>query len=162
MAISDTEIFLEGFIFTEGLRWYKNNVWFCDLWDNKVYCFDANGNKIKELAIDEPAGLGWLSDGSLLVTSLSKRELLQYHREKISTYAMLGISSPGYCHDFTVSKKDIIYLSASGFYPSYNTVPVKSNILMISKDKKITIAAASFLNSSATNSRHFLPSRLTG
>lgn len=41
MDIFNTEIFLDGFQFTEGLRWHNNNLWFCDLGGNTVYCFRA-------------------------------------------------------------------------------------------------------------------------
>ncbi len=138
---NDTKIFLEGFKFTEGVRWYKNQLWFCDLWDNKIYCFNADGTKAKEISIDTPVGLGWLSDGSLLITSLINRKLLRYYNDNLSVYKNLEIATPGYCHDFTISNNDVVYLSASGFYPSYNTKPTKSNILMITPDKKIQIAA---------------------
>ena len=70
-----------------------------------------------------------------------KRELLRYYRDQLSVYKTLEIAVPGYCHDFTVSQDDVIFLSASGFYPSYNAKPVKSNILMILPNKDIKIAA---------------------
>lgn len=142
MSSYDTEVFLDGFKFLEGIRWHQNNLWFCDLWDQKVYCFDVNGIKVKEISIDDkPVGLGWLSDGSLLITSLMKRQLLRYYQDQLSVYKNLEISAPGYCHDFTVSQDDLIYLSASGFYPSCNAKPVKSTILMITPNKDIKIAA---------------------
>src|SRR3990167_8479954 len=106
----DTKIFLDGFKFTEGARWYKKQLWFCDVWDQKIYCFNADGTKAKEISIeDQPVGLGWLSDGSLLITSLMKRELLKYDENSLSVYKSLEISAPGYCHDFTVSQDDIVY-----------------------------------------------------
>ncbi len=142
MSSFDTEIFLDGFQFAEGIRWHKNNLWFCDVWDQKVHCFNLNGFPVKEIVIDDrPIGLGWLSDGTLLITSLMKRELLQYSDNQLSIFKTLEIAAPGYCHDFTVSHNDVIYLSASGFYPSYNVKPVKSNILMITSNKDIKAAA---------------------
>jgi sugar lactone lactonase YvrE len=142
MSLDDTEIFLDDFSFTEGVRWHQNNLWFCDVWDNKVYSFDIDGVKTKELFVDgKPVGLGWLSDGSLLITSLMKRELLRFYHDQLSIYKTLEIASPGYCHDFTVAHDDVIYLSASGFLPSYNAKPVKSNILMITPNKDLKIAA---------------------
>ena len=138
---NNTKIFLNGFKYTDCVRWYKNQLWFCDLWDNKIYCFNADGTKAKEISIDTPVGLGWLSDGSLLITSLINRKLLRYYNDNLSGYKNLEIATPGYCHDFTISNNDVVYLSASGFYPGYNTKPTKSNILMITPDKKIQIAA---------------------
>lgn len=49
MDIFNTEIFLDGFQFTEGLRWHNNNLWFCDLGGNTVYCFSATGQLITKI-----------------------------------------------------------------------------------------------------------------
>ncbi|MCC5016017.1 MULTISPECIES: SMP-30/gluconolactonase/LRE family protein [unclassified Legionella] len=142
MDIFNTEIFLDGFQFTEGLRWHNNNLWFCDLGGNTVYCFSATGQLITKISVASPAGLGWLSDKSLLITALKKRELLQYKDNFLSIFKSLEIATPGYCHDFTVSQNDIIYVSTSGFYPQHKIKPIKSNILMITKERDIKIAAS--------------------
>ncbi len=87
MDIFDTEIFLDGFQFTEGLRWHRNNLWFCDLGDNAVYCFSATGQLIKKISVNTPVGLGWLSDNSLLITALKKEN---YCNIKIIFYLFLN------------------------------------------------------------------------
>lgn len=139
----DTKIFLDGFKFTEGLRWHQDKLYFCDLWNHTVYCFNNNGHKELEITLnDAPAGLGWLSNGNLLITSLMDRKLLQYAHDQLSVFKTLDCASPGYCHDFTISSDDIIYLSASGFYPAFNAKPVKSNILMITTKGDINVAAS--------------------
>ena len=138
----DTNIFLQGFDFTESLRWHLDHLWFCDLGEQKVYCFDIDGKKIKQIIIDDkPAGLGWLSDGALLITSLMKRKLLRYRSNQLSVFKALEASQPGFCHDFAVSRNDYIYLSASGFLPAHDAVAVKSNILLITPENEIKIAA---------------------
>lgn len=142
MLTVDTNIYIDNFRLVEGLRWHDNKLWFCDLWDQRVYCFASNDEKVHEIAIDDqPVGLGWLSDQRLLITSLFNRQLLQYQHNHVSLFKDLACAAPGYCHDFTISIQDVIYLSASGFYPSHNVTPVKSNILMITPDKKIAVAA---------------------
>ncbi|KTD07897.1 SMP-30/gluconolactonase/LRE family protein [Legionella jamestowniensis] len=136
-----TALFLEGFQFTEGVRWHNNNLWFCDLWGNTVYCFSEKAELIEKIAVDTPVGLGWLSDGSLLITSLKNRELLKYNNNGLSLYQSLAMAAPGYCHDFVVSKNDTIYLSASGFYPAHQVKPVKSTVLMITPEHEVKVAA---------------------
>ncbi|HAT6977449.1 TPA: SMP-30/gluconolactonase/LRE family protein [Legionella pneumophila] len=137
-----TEIYLDGLKFTEGLRWHDNQLWFCDLWAKKVYRSDSKDLYISIIELnDEPVGLGWLADGTLLITSLFKRQLLAFKNNILSIYKDLGISTPGYCHDFTISNNNYIYLSASGFYPSYKVKPVTSSILMITPDKELRVAA---------------------
>ena len=141
--MADTEIFLDGFSFTEGLRWHQKQLWFCDVWAHAVYCFDLNGKKVNKIAIDDkPVGLGWLSDGSLLISSLMKRQLLRWHENKLSEFVSLDFTAPGYGHDFAVTDDDFIYLSASGFYPAFKAVPIKSSVFLITPDKRVTVAAS--------------------
>lgn len=140
MSLDHTKLFLSGFKFVEGMRWYQDQLWFCDLWDNKVVSFNVDGDRVKEISVDKPIGLGWLSDGSLLIMSLMERKLLRYHNHKLTFYKSLEIAKPGYAHDFVVSQDDAIYISVSGFYPVYGAKPVKSNILVITPNKKLKVA----------------------
>jgi len=138
----DTELFLEGFQFTEGVRWHNNTLWFCDLWGNQVYCFSEQGKCIQEISVNTPVGLGWLLDDSLLITSLKERTLFIFKNNELSVYHMLDMAAPGYCHDFTVSQKNIVYLSTSGFYPQHKIKPIKSKILVLTEKGNIKIAAS--------------------
>lgn len=143
MNTADTKIFLDQLKFPEGLRWRHDDLWFCDLWDHKVYCFDHLGNMLKELKFDDqPVGLGWLSDNRLLITTLFDRKLWQYYDNNLSVFIDLASTAPGYAHDFTVSKNDMIYISCSGFYPCYKVVPKKSYILMVSDNLNVQVAAS--------------------
>lgn len=128
-------ILLDNFSFTEGLRWHKNRLWFCDVWDKTIYCFKKTGEKTHQITLDdEPVGLGWLSDGRLLITSLYHRKLLCYENNQLSLFHDLEMATPGYCHD-------VIYISRSGFYPSQHANIVSSEIYMITTDNQFHIAA---------------------
>ncbi|QBR85149.1 hypothetical protein E3983_12785 [Legionella israelensis] len=140
--MADTDIFIEGLLFPEAGRWYQDKLWFVDIWDQKVYQADKQGQLTEIVKIkDKPAGLGWLSDGTLLITSLFDRLLLSYDGKDIKTYADLNeFAPPGYCHDMVVSEKDIIYLSNSGFYPGPQAKVISSPIIKID-GHKISYAA---------------------
>lgn len=137
-----TNIFLKHFRFTEGIRWHDNKLWFCDLWDKTIYCFNESGKKHQQIHLqDEPVGLGWLSDGRMLITSLYERSLLIYEQKAFHLLKDLSCSTPGYCHDLTVSNNDIAYISRSGFYPSPDAKIVHSEIYMLYPDNRLSIAA---------------------
>jgi len=142
MAYADTHVLLDGFWATEGLRWHDERLWFCDIYGEIVYCYDEQTNCHQWIEVgDQPAGLGWLSDGTLLITTMRQRQLLQYRNNALSVYHSLDLAAPGYCHDFTVSPDDTIYLSTSGFYPGPDVTPIKSSVLMILPDQTLLIAA---------------------
>lgn len=139
----NTKILIDNIKFAEGLRWHNNELWFCDLWSNKIYKVDQKNKLSCQVELDDqPVSLGWLSDGSMLVSSLYERKLLQSKDGVFSCYADLSSTEPGYAHDFVVSSQDYVYISTSGFYPSYKTIPVTSNILLITPEKEVRIAAS--------------------
>ena len=68
----------EGFHFLEGPRWHENKLWFSDMHGYKVHNLDADGNLSTLAEIPEqPSGLGWLPDGSLIIVSMLDRKLMK-------------------------------------------------------------------------------------
>ena len=69
----EAELIAEGFVIGEGPRWHQSKLWFSDIFDAKIYSFhETEGLKV-EVELDRPSGLGWLTDGSLLVGDLGER-----------------------------------------------------------------------------------------
>lgn len=143
MDVHNTEIFLRGFAFPEAARWHDSALWFCDIWGKKIYQITPDGQVKRCLDTDgEPAGLAWLKDGTMLVTSLFERQLLALSHDRLHLFCDLSdLARPGYCHDMTVNGNDTIYLSNSGFYPAPGVTPVTSNVIAFNAGDKPYIAA---------------------
>ena len=62
-------IVLDGLWFGEGPRWQNQRLWFSDMHGHRVISTDLEGDLRTEAEMidDEPSGLGWLPDGSLLI-----------------------------------------------------------------------------------------------
>ena len=75
----------DGFHFLEGPRWRDNRLWISDMHGHKVHTIDANGNTdtIAEVP-NQPSGLGWLPDGSLVVVSMLDRKLMKINEGNLS------------------------------------------------------------------------------
>jgi sugar lactone lactonase YvrE len=129
----DTQVFIDNLYLPEGGRWHNNALWFVDIWGKTIYRADSLGTLNDIITIEgTPAGIAWLADDTLLITSLFERLLLAYDGSSIKTYADLNHHAPpGYCHDLTVADGDIIYLSNSGFYPKFQAKVTTSPILKI-------------------------------
>ena len=68
----------------EGPRWHDGRLWFSDFHAHSVSSVSLAGDVRVELEIDDqPSGLGWLPDGSLLVVSMTKRQLLRRSPEGV-------------------------------------------------------------------------------
>ena len=68
MSPRTSDVLVEGLYFGEGPRWRDGKLWFSDFFDHAVKTVDLSGEVevMVELA-DQPSGLGWLPDGSLVV-----------------------------------------------------------------------------------------------
>ena len=62
---------VEGGTFFEGARWRDGRWWVSDFYANRVIAIDADGRERDVMSIEQPSGLGWLPDGSLLAVSMT-------------------------------------------------------------------------------------------
>lgn len=69
--------FADGFVYGEGPRWHDGRLWFSDEPAGCVYSADHNGTLVVETEIPKASGLGWLSDETLLVSTLFDARLYQ-------------------------------------------------------------------------------------
>jgi len=64
------EPFLSGLFFGECPRWHEGRLWYSDFFDHAVFSVSPDGERRVEVPFEgEPAGLGWLPDGRMLIAS---------------------------------------------------------------------------------------------
>jgi sugar lactone lactonase YvrE len=65
---------------------------------------------------DQPSGLGWMPDGSMLIVSMTKRQLLRRTRDgAISVHADLNAIATFHCNDMVVDAQGRAYVGNFGF-----------------------------------------------
>ena len=75
----ENTIVVDGLTFPEGPRWYKDKLYFTDFFTHQVYVTDPLGDCTSILKVpNQPSGLGWLPDGTLLVVSMIDQKVLAY------------------------------------------------------------------------------------
>lgn len=62
--------FIDGIVYGEGPRWHNGRLWFTDGPAAKVYSAGESGDLTVEAEVDHASGLGWLPDGTLVVSTL--------------------------------------------------------------------------------------------
>jgi sugar lactone lactonase YvrE len=62
--------FIDGIVYGEGPRWHGGRLWFTDGPAGKVYSVGESGDLAVEVEVERASGLGWLPDGTLVVSSL--------------------------------------------------------------------------------------------
>src|SRR3712207_6491090 len=87
----------------EGPRWHEGTWWVSDFYRHTVSRVSADGTETVVLEVEpQPSGLGWLPDGSLVVSSMRDRRLLRMAGGEISVFADLAEHCGGHLNDLVV------------------------------------------------------------
>jgi sugar lactone lactonase YvrE len=117
MQSSVAQPFLSGLFFGECPRWHEGRLWYSDFFDHGVFSVSPEGDRRTEVEFEgEPAGLGWLPDGRLLVNSRLDRAVIR--REVDGTLVRHGELTPwaqGHANDMVVASNGQAYAGNFGF-----------------------------------------------
>ena len=111
------EPFVSGLHFGECPRWHEGRLWYSDFFDHGVFSVSPEGERRTEVEFaGEPAGLGWLPDGRLLINSRLDRVMLR--READGSLVPHGSLLPwasGNANDLVVATNGQAYAGNFGF-----------------------------------------------
>jgi sugar lactone lactonase YvrE len=112
-----TQVLAQGIYFGEGPRWREGRLWFSDFYAHAVKSVSPAGDLRTEVEIDDrPSGLGWMPDGSLLVVSMTKRQVLRRRLDgRIGVHADLSAIADFHCNDMVVDAAGGAYVGNFGF-----------------------------------------------
>ena len=113
----NTHVLADGIYFGEGPRWREGRLWFSDFHAHAVMSVSPAGDLRTELEIDDqPSGLGWMPDGSLLIVSMTRRRLLRRWPDgRLAVHAELGAVAEFHCNDMVVDGSGRAYVGNFGF-----------------------------------------------
>jgi sugar lactone lactonase YvrE len=109
---------VSGFGFLEAPRWHQDRIWFSDFYTYRVLSAREDGSDLRTEAEvpQQPAGLGWLPDGRLLVVSMIDRKVLRREADgTLVTHADLGAHATGHANDMVVDAAGRAYVGNFGF-----------------------------------------------
>jgi sugar lactone lactonase YvrE len=106
----------EGFCFGEGPRWFEGLLWFSDMLDEAVHTVNLHGDTTT-LRLDghAPSGLGFRPDGTLLIVSTERRQLLAYDGDSVTVVADLSDETPADLGDMVVDDLGRAYVGSQAF-----------------------------------------------
>jgi sugar lactone lactonase YvrE len=112
-----TRVLAEGIYFGEGPRWHGDRLWFSDFFAHAVKSVSLAGDLRTEFEIDDrPSGLGWMPDGSMLIVSMVKRQVLRRSLDgAIGVHADLNGIADFHCNDMVVDAQGNAYVGNFGF-----------------------------------------------
>jgi sugar lactone lactonase YvrE len=114
--MTQTETLATGLCFPEGPRWHNGQLWFSDMHDFAVKTVDLRGRVERKFEVPgRPSGLGWMPDGTLLVVSMTDRQVLRVDHDRLVVHADLSDIATFHCNDMVVDAEGRAYVGNFGF-----------------------------------------------
>jgi sugar lactone lactonase YvrE len=133
----ETTLVADGFSYGEGPRWHDGKLWFSDMHADAVRTIDSDGTVGLGARVHHPSGLGWTTDGELLVTSLDDAVLRRVTPDGPVVHCDLS--------GFGLSLNDMVALSDGRIYVDVYTErggkPPSGDIALIEPDGTVRIVA---------------------
>lgn len=112
-AVTALSPLADGFCFGEGPRWFEGLLWFSDMLGEAVHTVTTCGD-MHTLALPghAPSGLGFRPDGTLLIVSTERRQLLAYDGDAVTCVTDLSDLVPADLGDMVVDYAGRAYVGA--------------------------------------------------
>jgi sugar lactone lactonase YvrE len=137
------ETLLEGGAFFEGPRWRDGRWWVSDFYRHLVLTVDPGGSTEEVMTVDQqPSGLGWMPDGSLLVVSMRDHRVLRRAPDgEVTEHADVSEHCGGHLNDMVVDSEGRAYIGNFGFDLMGGGHPATANLVRVDPDGSATVAA---------------------
>lgn len=114
--MTSTSILRTGLHFGEGPRWHDDRLWYSDFYDHAVHAITLDGvdERIVEI-VGQPSGLGWMPDGSMLVSSMTDHRVLRWDGTTLSEHADLSAHAGWWVNDLVVAADGTAWVGNFGF-----------------------------------------------
>jgi len=116
MIARPSRLVADGFMFLEAPKWREDELWVSDVFAHEVHALSQSGRRARQFEVpNRPSGLGFLSDGALIVASAKDRRLLRFDGKRLDEYADLSRYAAGWINDFAVDLQDRVYVGDFGY-----------------------------------------------
>ncbi len=116
-GVTESRPFIDGLFFGECPRWHDGRLWYVDFYRSTVFSADEAGASRVEVEVPgEPAGLGWLPDGRLLVVARRPRTVMRLEPDgQLALHGDLKPTATFYGNDMVVDLAGRAYVGNFGF-----------------------------------------------
>lgn len=115
--MKDFTTLISGRSYLENCRWHEGRFWASDLYAHEVLAVSMDGHvEVVASVPQQPAGLGWLPNGDLLIVSMIDRKLMRrLPGGELVVHADLSSVTGSWLSDMVVSPRGDAYLGPVGF-----------------------------------------------
>lgn len=116
MTARELRTLLTGGDFFEGPRWRDGTWWVSDFYQHHVLRVTPDGVATVLVELDDqPSGLGFLPDGSLVISSMKERKVLRWADGELSLHADLSALCGGHLNDLVTDVHGHVFAGDFGW-----------------------------------------------
>ena len=142
MAERDVSTLFEGGRFFEGPRWRDGSWWVSDFYRHTVSRIATDGTETVVVEVEnQPSGLGWLPDGSLVISSMKDHKVLRFADGELSVLADLEGMVGGSLNDLVTDAHGHTFVGNFGFDLMGGGAPAAAPLIRVDPDGSTTVAA---------------------
>lgn len=132
-----------GIDFGEGPRWHDDRLWYSDFYQRSISAVTADGERtmVHRDLEDQPSGLGWMPDGSLLVVAMTSRQLWREVDGAFVVHADLSAVATSMTNDMVVDASGNAYVGNFGFDFAKGDRFAPADLALVRADGSVTVAA---------------------
>jgi sugar lactone lactonase YvrE len=123
-----------GHAFLEGPRWHEGALFVSDMHGDAVLRVTEQGDVSTVVEIEQPSGLGWLPDGSLLICSMARRCVMRFDGSRPVVHADLSSLAPFEINDMCVDRHGHAFVGQFGYDMWGGGTPSEAPLLRIDPD----------------------------
>lgn len=138
------ELLVDGIDFAEGPRWHEGRLWYSDFHQRTISSVGIDGDRRIELGdlADQPSGLGWMPDGSLLAVFMTTRRVMrQSGTGDLVEHADLSGIATWHCNDMVVDAAGNAYVGNFGFDLEARASYAPADLALVRADGSVEVAA---------------------
>lgn len=111
------EVVRDGLRFGESPRWRDGRLWYSDFYRHGVFSMapDGSGERLEATVEQQPSGLGWLPDGTLLAVSMIDQRVVRVRGSEVTTHCDISAHCGFWANDMTVAPSGVAYVGNFGF-----------------------------------------------
>jgi sugar lactone lactonase YvrE len=134
---------IHGMSFTECPRWHEGRLYFSDFYTRRVFAVTLGGESevIAEVP-GQPSGLGFLSDGRMLIVSMRDRKILRREFDgSLVEHANLSDLAPWHLNDMLVDQQGRAWVGNFGFDLMDGAKVTTTGLIRVDRDGRASVAA---------------------
>ncbi len=138
----ETAVLVNSLGFPECPRWHNGKLWFSDMNTGWVMTVDSEGRTEKIVKVHgQPAGLGWLPDGKLIVVSMTNRCLMRMDSAGLFKVADMSALASYHCNDMVVNSRGMAYIGNFGSDFNNRSSLEPAEIIMVDPEGNARVVA---------------------